>query len=128
MGDIIRGFRSQNTIHYPSSERRLYCCDYWSGDDGKHIFRSQETNHSYFQNSLEIVDGDGRGAYRSQTSHSTSHNPGELVILSGLYFSSCPVVKSVHGDDIVVYRSHTSCFTLSNGTYKYYNNLRVRGR
>ena len=47
-----------------------------SGEYGRRGFRSQEISHSSFHNHGEIIDGDGRGGYRSQTSDCYSHNPG----------------------------------------------------
>ena len=47
--------------------------------------RSQKTSHYYSRNHGETVDGDLRGGYRYQTSHSSSHNPvdhGKLLHLS----------------------------------------------
>ena len=43
-------------------------------DDGRCESRSIETRHFYSRNIGENVGGDWRGRYRSQTSHSSSHN------------------------------------------------------
>ena len=70
-----------------------------SGDDGRRGLRSQDTIHSSFVNSVEVVDGDGRGGYRSHTIPFPSHNIGEIGRLLGF---------SVHGNDRSGNRSHTS--------------------
>ena len=54
-----------------------------------------ETRHFSSHNMGETVSGDGRGGYRSQTSHSFSHNPygyGRLLQIPGSY---------VHVDDSI---------------------------
>ena len=49
------------------------------------------------------VDVDGRGGYRSHTSHSYSQNPGGHGILLSLLVSSCPYEDSVHEAERVQY-------------------------
>ena len=66
------------------------------GDYGRRGLRSQETSHYSFQNSGEKFDGDGRGGYRSQTSHSSSHNPGDRIILLCLSVASRHFHKKIH--------------------------------
>ena len=51
-----------------------------SCDDRRGGFRSQETRQPSFHNNVESFDADGRGEYKSQASHSTSHNPGGIGI------------------------------------------------
>ena len=69
---------------------------YHSSDVGRSGSRSQETIHSSYRNQGTIVYVEGRGGYRSHTSHSSFHNPGECVKLLALPISSCCVKKKVH--------------------------------
>ena len=43
--------------------------------------RSKDTSHSSSRNMVETDDGDYKSGYRYQTSHSSSNNPGDNVIL-----------------------------------------------
>ena len=61
--------------------------------DVRRVFRSQETRDTSCHNCVEIFDGDYRGVYRSQTIHSSSHNPGDRHRLLGIYVASRPVHK-----------------------------------
>ena len=57
--------------------------------------RSKKTSQFSSYNTVETLGGNERGGYRSQTSHSSSHNPGDFSILlhiTGSYF---------HIDDII---------------------------
>ena len=57
-------------------------------DGGGRGYRSKETRHFSSHHMVETVGGDGRGGYRSQTSHSPSHNPdihGRLLLIPGNY-------------------------------------------
>ena len=47
-----------------------------SAGDGRGGFSSRKTVHSSSRNFVAIVDGYGRGGYRSHTIHSPSHNQG----------------------------------------------------
>ena len=67
-----------------------------SVDNGIHIFRSQETSHSYSLNCGETVHVDWIGGYMYHTSHYSYHNPVDHGILLNLYVSPCCVHKFVH--------------------------------
>ena len=89
--DGIHGFRSQETSHYSYQNRGVYRHGYQSGYDGRCGYMSQDAIHSPYRNFGAIVDVDGRGGYRSQTSHSSFRNPGGHGIFLGVSFSSLPV-------------------------------------
>ena len=73
---------------------------YWSDDGGRGVFMSQNTSHSSSCNHGSRVDVYGRGGYRSHTSHSSYHKPGDFVKLLCLSVASFHVHKTVHGDEI----------------------------
>ena len=67
---------SRNLVVYPSS------------DSVRYGYMSQETSHYFSQNWGTRVDVEGRCGYRSQTSHSSHHNPsdrGRLLTLTVSY-------------------------------------------
>ena len=45
--------------------------------NGRHGYSYAKTSHFFSQDMGETVGGDGRGGYRSHTSHYFSHNPGD---------------------------------------------------
>ena len=108
VGDGTRIFWSQDTIHYYSCNRGVYRCVDQSVDNGRCGFRYQDNIDSSFHNRIESVDGCVIGGDSYQTSHSSSHNPGERGILSCISFYSRPVDKKIYGDDISVYWYQTS--------------------
>ena len=57
---------------------------------------SQYTSHSFSFNSITIFYVEGRGGYRFQTRHSSSHNPGGRVILLTSSIYSCRVDDNVY--------------------------------
>ena len=64
-------------------------------DDGRIVSSTKDTIHFSYHNMGETVGGDGRGGYRSQTSHSSSHNPCDhfrLLCIPGSY---------IHVDDSI---------------------------
>ena len=73
------------------------------GDDGRGGYRYQDTSHSYSCNHGAGVDVDRRGGYRSQTNHSSSHNPGGHGRLLSLPASSCTVDDNVDKDERLRY-------------------------
>ena len=80
-----------------SRNRGVYRSGVQSVDDDRGLYRSQDNSHFSYRNFVAIVDFDGRGEYRSQTSHASSHNPGFCGRLSSFSFYSCPVENNVHG-------------------------------
>ena len=60
---------------------------------------SVETSHYYFHSHGEIFDVDERSGYRSNTSHSYSHNAGGQGIMLCLYADSFCAHKKNHGDE-----------------------------
>ena len=100
--DEILGHRSLETSHSSSSNHggrghRYFdtshssSCNiggYDSSDVVRDGSRSQETSHCSSQNWRTIVDVEGRGGYRSQTSHSSYNKPGVRGILLTLTVSS----------------------------------------
>ena len=64
-------------------------------DDRRRGYIYKDTSHFYSKNMGETFGGDGRVGYRSQTSHSSFHNPGDygrLLNIPGSY---------LHVDDII---------------------------
>ena len=64
-------------------------------DGVRYGFRSKDTSHFSSHITPETVGGDGRGVFRSQTSHYSSQNPGghcRSFHISGSY---------IHVDDII---------------------------
>ena len=54
---------------------------------GRYGYRSKDTSHTSSQNVVQNVDGYCRGGYRSHTTHSSSHNPGDHGILFCVYIA-----------------------------------------
>ena len=96
-GGGIGRFRSKETSQSSSLNSGVYCCGDHSGDDRRCGSRYQKTNPYSFLNCGASFDGDGRFGYMSQTSHSTSHNPGGHGIFSGCSVASLPVNQTVCG-------------------------------
>ena len=130
LGDVRRRHRSLETSHYSSRNRG----GYHSSDGGRggsrsqetrHTLsknvgfynfrvdcrggtRSQETRHSLSPNCGEIFDVEGRGEYRSQTSHYSLRFSGGWGGFSGFSFTYCPVYKYFYEDKIVGYSDNIS--------------------
>ena len=83
---------SLDTSHYSSSN----CKEYHSSDVGICGYRSHENSHYSSLNCGKIIDVEGRGIYRSQISHSSSHNPGDRGRLLTSPFSSHHVDEKVY--------------------------------
>ena len=86
------GSRSHETSHSSYSNNGIY--HFGVDDIGGN--RSQENSHFPVKNHGERVDVEGRGGYRSQTSHFFLRFSGRHGRFSCLSVSSCPVDENIH--------------------------------
>ena len=83
---------SQDTSHYFSCNFGVYN-SIVGGIGGT---RYQDTSHFSSHHCGEMVDVEGRGQYRSHTSHSSLLFSGVRCRLSGLSFPYLPVYENFH--------------------------------